>query len=102
MRARAQRLAHIAANIVEPILDHLLLVELIEEMGAALQVEAEIDLLVRQPAGHARHGRGGKQVGKREQESGDDDAERPGSASIFGNAALPLSKLRIDLAVETV
>ena len=71
----AQRLAHVAANIAEPVLDHLLLVELIEEMRAALQVEAEIDLLVRQPSGQPRHGRGGKYVGKREQEPGDDDAE---------------------------
>src|SRR4029079_6954823 len=71
----AQRLAHVAANIAEPVLDHLLLVELIEEMRAALQVEAEIDLLVRQPSGQPRDGSGGKYVGKREQEPGDDDAE---------------------------
>ena len=49
--------------LVEPVLDHLVLVELIEEMGAALQVEAEIDLLVGQPGRHARHGGAGNRLG---------------------------------------
>ena len=68
-----QRLAHVSANIAEPILNHLLLVELVEEMGAALQVETEIDLFVRQPGGNPRHRRTRKQVGKRVEEPGDDD-----------------------------
>jgi hypothetical protein len=48
---------------------------LIEEMGAALQVEAEIDLLVREPARHAVYGRAGEHVGKRVKYASNDDAE---------------------------
>ena len=49
--------------------------ELVEEVRAALQIEAEIDLLMGKPGRHARHGRGGKHVRKRKQDAGDDDAE---------------------------
>ena len=71
----AQSLAHVAANGREPVAGHLLLIELIEEMSAALQVEAEIDLLMWQPGRHARHRGRGEQVGKRKQDTGDDDAQ---------------------------
>ena len=71
----AKRVTDIAADGVEPIVEQILLVDLIEEMGAALQVKAEIDLLVWKPSRHAGHGRGREQIREREQESGEHDAE---------------------------
>ena len=82
----AQRLAHVVAQLVEPILDHLVLVELIEEMGAALQIEAETDLLVRKPARHGFHGCAREDIGKGKDQAGENDAEH--------HNQLPLGKMQ--------
>jgi hypothetical protein len=44
-------------------------------MRAALQVEAEADLLMRNPAWPFRHRRGREKVGKRNDHAGQHDAE---------------------------
>ena len=82
----AQRLAYVVPHLVEPILDHLVFVELIEEMGAALQIEAEIDLLVRKPARHGFHGCAREDIGKGKDQAGENDAEH--------HNQLPLGKMQ--------
>ena len=52
-RRLQQRLAHVADQRRQPLVDVVGLVDLVEEIGAALQVEAEHDLLLGQEAGPA-------------------------------------------------
>ena len=52
---RPQDRADVVQQRVEPLVDHRPQIDLEQQMRAALQVEAEIDLLVRQPVRQALH-----------------------------------------------
>src|SRR4029079_12645508 len=69
-----KRVARIASDRLQPILDHFFFFELVEEMRTALQVEAEINLLVRKPRRQSRQGRWRKQIRERKQEAHEHDA----------------------------
>ncbi len=66
-------IAHIVANALEEVVGHLLLVELIEQMRAALQVQSQIHLPMRKPTRHRIHAGAREEIGKREQEAGEQD-----------------------------
>ena len=52
---RPQRGARVVEQAVQALGDHRIEIDLEQQMGAALEVEPEIDLLVRQPVRHALH-----------------------------------------------
>src|SRR5580704_12576711 len=55
-------------------------------MGAALQIETEIDLMVRKPGRHRFHSRACEQVGKSKDNAGKNDADH--------QSHLPLGKMQ--------
>ena len=69
-----------------------------KEMRATLQVEAEIDLLVRQPGGRSRHGRGENTLGSAKWNPAMGMPRIRITFPSLKNAAFPLSKLRIEIS----
>ena len=71
---RPQRAADLVDQPDQPLLDHRLEIDLEQQMRAALEVEPEIDLLVRQPVRHPLHLGARKQIGQAEHQADHADA----------------------------